>query len=241
MNSTTNTIRLTGSGTISRADGSLLVLSDLIISSEAKITAENLKVDSELEIQGSGSLEAADGQQITITNDVNMSFRAKGGKLPFLGLGQIGAAYDIVPADLVVDVDVESFDKTKLAELSHKLVAGHTLSNCEEWAAKGRLSDSIHFTLTCRNPPSGRLLDGGERALSLVGVGQSTSEDTDPSPTDKFYLGLTQGQLIAVIVSVVVVIIIIIVVVVVVIRRKRSERYNLSDSADSSLHSSSGD
>jgi hypothetical protein len=200
-------------------------LSDLIILSEATITAENLTVNISLEMQGSGSLAAISGTSITITKDVKMNFRAKGDKLPFLDLGQIGETYDIVPAELIVDVDAESFKETNLSELKHKLVAGHTLSNCELWAAQARLSDRIHFNLTCMNgnAMSVRLLDEGERALFLVGVERSSSESVEPSPTDKSDPGLTQTQLILIIVGVLVVVIIIIVVVIVLLRRKRSK------------------
>jgi hypothetical protein len=62
MNSTTKTVWLTGSNMISIDDGFELLLSDLIISSEAKILA----IDSVLEIQGPGSLEAVEGKWITI-------------------------------------------------------------------------------------------------------------------------------------------------------------------------------
>jgi hypothetical protein len=161
-----------------------LVLSDLIISSEAKIKAEDLMIDSGLETQGSGNLKAVEGKGIIIKKDVKMSFRETGDTLLFLGLGQIEGTYDIVLTDLVVGVDAENYNKTNLSGLRTTLVAGRRLSNWELLAAKARLSDHIHFNLTCRDTTSGWPLYASERKLVLVGLAHSNSEGAGPPPTD---------------------------------------------------------
>jgi hypothetical protein len=129
----------------------------------AKIKAQRLRVSSRLALTGDSSLEAVDNDYITITTGTQVAMSAQAQRLPQLDLGVVGAEYSIVPAAIYVEIPPGG-----LGTSSHQLIAGATLTNCEEWASKVTFVGSDEFEAVCTSATASSRKMAAEGVTYLV-------------------------------------------------------------------------
>jgi hypothetical protein len=157
-----------GTGTIIAWPGEKLAFREVTINSDATISTEDLTIVKRLTLIGKGSLSAVAGDSIVIPNDaVVIEMYAEGKNLPRLSLGEIGGNYNTVPKEFKIELPTGLTDE-ELTAFSHPLVVGNTLSNCEEWRNRLRLTSSS-FRSECVAGSGSRLLSEA-KSLMIKGV-----------------------------------------------------------------------
>jgi hypothetical protein len=192
---------LSGSGTIRSRTDDPLELSDLMLEPGAQIVADGLRVDGSLVLLGGSSLQPTENGKITLENWVSIGLQAEGVSLPTVDLGRVGEEYSVVPSSLVI-TGLGGLEPAAVGE--RKLIAGRTLSNCEDWKERV-LIDSPAFTTECRTTAEGaRILDNAplpEIGLFLVAASKpgSTSDDA-ANEEDNDNTGMIVGIVVGVVV-----------------------------------------
>lgn len=208
VNSTDDPVEFRESGEIIPASGETSIeLAYVYISSGSQVVATNVTVKRQLVMEDGASLSAkpGPGSKITFEEGVRILMQAKGAKMPFLDLGDIGSNYKIVPEiiSIIPTFDTNSMDAEAWPQV---LVSGATLSNCNEWLERANLSDTQNFELMCNNTaPAVRLLGGGDVISLLIKRRRGGSGPDDGLGTGAT-IGIVIGGIAAVAIAAVVVV-----------------------------------
>jgi hypothetical protein len=147
-------------------------IANVFVSPGGDIEANAMEVTELLSIRGSGRLSAALGDSINLKSGLVIHLSSEGKKSPYLGLGEIGTSYNIIPSLLRIDFREKELTDSNRFPHNHLLISGRSFGNCETWkelAEFQQLDDYSgmpekiwDYKLECRS------FDGGNGAKTLA-------------------------------------------------------------------------
>jgi hypothetical protein len=193
---------LDGSGVISGEDNDKspveLRFTSVVVAPGAKITADNVTVESFLELRDSAVLEPNPLDKIQLKSDVTLKFSGNTPEtLPRFDLGIIGSDYAVVPSTIEI---VIADSPGEVPDQQHQLIVkGRTLGNCDEWKVKlTGLPNSLEGRCEIVTSPGAKLAAIDDE-IGLFLVKKQGNDNND----DELDVGLIVGIVIAAVVVIV--------------------------------------
>jgi hypothetical protein len=164
-------VTITGRGRLVGQLSEPFNFTDVTITHDAEVSADDLTVLRRLHIIGSGVLMGVSADWVSIATGAEIILTPQSSKFPRVSLGDVGRSYATQPSRIVVEVDEHDFTSDEVTEMHVRLISGRTISNCEYWIGVASIVPrSARFRFECEPSENESVDESGMRSIVLVGL-----------------------------------------------------------------------